>query len=274
MTESISSRISLTKELSIPPIGLGTYALRGSTLTKVLSYALKIGYRLIDTASFYGNEKEIGDVIRESEINRDEIIITSKVWNTEQGYESTLEAFERSRKKLQVDYIDLYLIHWPVPVKRKDTWKALEHLYDEGLCRAIGVSNYYIPHLNEILENAGIIPFVNQVEFNPFLNLTELLIFCKNNNILLEAYSPLTNGYMLHHEGLKKLAEKYHKTTAQLMLRWCIQTGVVPIPKSQRLDRIEENASVFDFSIDIEDMQTMNSWNQNLHTDWDPSDVH
>ena len=273
MTESISSRISLTKEFSLPPIGLGTYSLKGERLKSALDYALEIGYRLIDSGSYYGNEEDIGKVIRESEINREEILLTTKVWNTEQGYESTLKAFERSRKKLQVDYIDLYLIHWPVPILREETWRALEHLYDEGLCRAIGVSNYYFPHLQEIIDNGRIVPMVNQIELHPFLNLSELLEFCRKNNIMVEAYSPLTNGYMLRDDKLLEIAKKYQRTPAQMMIRWSIQTGVIPIPKSQRQERIAENAEVFDFVISAKDMEMMNSWHENLHTDWDPSDV-
>lgn len=273
MTLSLKSRVELHNKQTLPIMGLGTYLLKGKILKKALNHALSVGYRLIDTATLYQNEKEIGDVIQKSEISRDEIFITSKVWNSDQGYESTITAFKKSLERLQTDYIDLYLIHWPIPQYLKETWRALEYLYQEGLCRSIGVSNFYRNHLEKLSMEGDIIPMVNQIEFNPFLNVADVLNYCNENQIVVEAYAPLSHGYKLQNEKLLKVAEAYQKSPAQILLRWCLQTHVIPIPKSQNLHRITENSEIFDFNLTSETFYEMNAWNENFHSDWDPSDV-
>ncbi|MBD3190638.1 MAG: aldo/keto reductase [Candidatus Heimdallarchaeota archaeon] len=236
-------------------------------------HALEGGYRLIDTAAFYGNEEEVGKAIKESRVPREEIVVTTKLWNSDHGYISTINAFNESLDKLGLSYVDLYLIHWPVEDLRLESWKALESLYEKGKCKAIGVSNYQIRHLQELLDNSTVVPTVNQVEFHPFLYQKGLLNFCRSNNIQLEAYSPLTKGRKLNDPKLLKIAEKYSKTSAQILIRWCLQKEVVTIPKSSSLKHITENANVFDFNISQEDMNLLDSFNEDLHTSWDPSTI-
>lgn len=236
-------------------------------------HALDVGYRLIDTAAFYGNEEEIGKAIKESKIPREEIFVTTKLWNSDQGYISAIKAFNESLDKLGLSYVDLYLIHWPVEDLRLESWNALESLYEKDKCKAIGVSNYQIRHLQELLENATVIPAVNQVEFHPFLYQKGLLDFCQVNNIQLEAYSPLTKGRKLNDPKLQEMAAKYSKTPAQILIRWCLQKKVVTIPKSSTLTHITENANVFDFAISQKDMDLLDSFNEDLRTSWNPSTI-
>ncbi len=269
----IHSTIRLANGVTIPRLGLGTYLLKGKTLTRALTTAIDCGYRLIDTATLYGNEREIGETLRHSGIPREEFFITTKLWNSDHGFNSTLQAFQRSLDLLQTDYIDLYLIHWPVPRLRVDTWRALEDLYETKKCRAIGVSNYYIPHLQEIFEQGHHVPMVDQVEFHPFLNLEPLIAYAETQHIVIESYAPLTHVYKLHDSRLSSLTAKYEKTAAQILLRWGIQKNVVVIPKSAHPDRIRQNADIFDFHIDPEDMVKLNQLHEEFHSDWDPSDV-
>lgn len=258
----------------MPLFGLGTFQTqRGRETHDAVLYALQAGYRLIDTAKIYGNEEDVGEAVRKSGIPREEIFITTKLWNTDHGYDRALAAFERSCEKLGLSYVDLYLIHWPEGGLRNATWKALEKLFKEGKCRAIGVSNYTIRHLKELLKNSSTNPSVNQVEFHPYLYQKELLEFCKSHKIQLEAYSPLTKGRKLNDSKLLKIAQKYSRTSAQILIRWVLQKGVVVIPKSSRKERIEENARVFDFEISDEDMKALDSFNQDYRTSWDPTDV-
>lgn len=267
MQLSLQSVGLLNNGVKIPRLGLGVYqAPPGESTLRAVKYALKIGYRHIDTAWLYGNEIDVGRAIRESGIEREEIFITSKVWNSDQGYQSTLAACDRSLKLLELPYVDLYLIHWPVEGRGKDTWKAMIQLLNEGKTRAIGVSNFEVFHLQDIFQNFDVIPSVNQVEFHPFLFQEKLLEFCKNSNIQLEAYSPLTRGQKLNHHILVGLAKKYGKSSAQILIRWNLQHGLVVIPKSIHENRIRENIQVFDFQIEEKDMKLLNSLNEDLHT--------
>ncbi len=269
----INTKVKLNHGVEMPVFGLGTYQSSSKEVKQAVLYALEIGYRLIDTASMYGNEKEVGEAVRGCGIPREEIFVTTKLWNSDNGYERALEAFDISLKSLGLEYIDLYLIHWPVEGLRNASWKALEKLLEDGKCRAIGVSNYMIRHLKELLKNSAAVPAVNQVEFSPYLYLKDLLDFCNSHKIKLESYSPLTKGHKLNDPEFKLLASRYSKTSAQILIRWALQKGVVVIPKSSKKERIKENAEVFDFSITPEDMKLLDSLNQNLHTSWDPTDA-
>jgi len=273
MADSPNSFLTLRNGKKIPPIGLGTYSLKGETLRVIMSEALAMGYRLFDSATFYENEAEMGEILHTSAIPREDIFIVSKVWNTDQGYETTLKSVESSLRRLQTDYIDLYLIHWPVPVIRQETWRALQHLYKEGKLQAIGVCNYYIPHLEEMMRTADIPPMVNQIELSPYLYLPEVLEFCAQFGIVIQAYAPLTNGYKLHDPKLLQIAQRYEKTPAQILLRWSLQHGAIPIPKSAHVDRIRQNFDVFNFSLTKDDMALLDSFHIDLHTDWNPTDV-
>lgn len=267
MLLTLQSHATLNNGVEIPRLGLGVYqSPTGETTLRAVRYALKIGYRHIDTAWLYGNEGDVGRAVLESGIPREEVFITTKVWNSDQGYDSTLKACERSLRRLRLSYVDLYLIHWPVEGMGKDTWRAMIQLSKEGKARAIGVSNYEIFHLQDILENFDVVPSVNQVEFHPFLYQEELLQFCRNNNIQLEAYSPLTRGEKLNHPTPIRLAKKYGKTSAQILIRWSLQHDLVVIPKSIHENRIKENSEVFDFQLGEEDMKLLNSLNEDLHT--------
>jgi len=243
-------------------------------LVNAVKEAIKVGYKSIDTAAIYGNEEGVGKAIAESGVAREELFITTKLWNSNQGYETTLAAFEESMNKLGLEYLDLYLIHWPVPAQGKfvDTWKALEKLYKDGRVRAIGVSNFKIHHLEEILANCEIKPMVNQVEYHPQFNQAELYAFCKEHQIQLEAWSPLMQGGLLEHPTLVDIADKYNKSTAQVILRWDLQTEVVTIPKSIKPHRIAENANIFDFELTSDDMEKINALNTGVRSFADPDD--
>jgi diketogulonate reductase-like aldo/keto reductase len=268
----INTKIKLNNGVEMPIFGLGTYQMQnGKETYQAVLYALQIGYRLIDTAKMYGNEKDVGESLRESGVPREEVFVTTKLWNSDHGYQSTIDACNRSLKTLGLSHLDLYLIHWPVGGLRNETWKAMESLLKAGKCRSIGVSNYMIWHLKELLENSSTTPAVNQVEFSPYLYQKDLLEFCRSHNIQLEAYSPLTKGHKLKDPKLMAIASKYSKTSAQILIRWALQYQVVVIPKSSRKERIRENSEVFDFSISADDMKVLDSFNQGLRTSWDPS---
>ncbi|MFG6149609.1 aldo/keto reductase [Halobacillus sp. B23F22_1] len=260
----LESTLELSNGVKIPQLGLGVYKVeRGEEVYQTVHSALNVGYRHIDTASFYGNEEGVGKAIKDSGISREELFVTTKVWNDEQGYEETIEAFERSLKRLQLDYVDAYLIHWPVPDQFKQTWKALEKLYYDGKVRSIGVSNFLQHHLDDLLLEAEIVPMINQVEFHPQLYLKELLHYCQKRGIQLEAWSPLARAKYLDHPLLLQLGEKYGKSPAQIILRWDLQHEIVTIPKSTHQERQIENANVFDFSLTEREMEEINS----LHCD-------
>ena len=252
----------LCNKVKIPSIGFGTYKSGSDDETaKIVKYALEVGYRHIDTASFYGNEVGVGNGIKESGIKRDEIFLVTKLWNNDHGYEKTIEAFNKSLKRLQVDYIDLYLIHWPNKLN-SETWKAFEHLYNTGKVKAIGVCNFKIGHLEDLKKSAKIMPMVNQVEVHPLSTKDKMLNYCKANNIQLVAWSPIMRGKIFSSDLIINLSKKYQKTIAEIVLRWHIQRGVIPIPKSSNEKRIRENFDIFDFQLSNEDMELINSLNE------------
>ncbi|MBS4199867.1 aldo/keto reductase [Bacillus sp. FJAT-49732] len=255
----------------MPWFGLGVWRVEnGEEAVNAVKAAIKNGYRSIDTAAVYQNEEGVGQGIRESGVPREDIFVTSKVWNSDQGYESTLEAFEASLKRLGLDYLDLYLIHWPVKGKYKDTWRALEKIYKDGRVRAIGVSNFHVHHLEDLMQDAEIKPMVNQVEFHPRLTQLDLRSYCKEYGIQFEAWSPLMQGGLLENEVLAEIGKKYNKTAAQVILRWDLQSGVVTIPKSVKEHRIIENADIFDFELSNEEMEKIDELNENKRVGADP----
>jgi methylglyoxal/glyoxal reductase len=270
---TITSKKKLNNGTEIPYFGFGTYQIRSSAAKEAVESALEAGYRHIDTASIYGNEKEVGEALKASGVPKEEVFITTKLWNEDQGYNTAFEAFQRSLDRLDIEYIDLYIIHWPVTGKRLESWRAMEEIVNNSRCRAIGVSNYTIKHLEELLENCKIKPAVNQVEFNPFLYQKDLLDYCISKDILLEAYTPLSRGQKLDHPVLRNLSGKYHKTPAQILLRWSLEHDLVVIPKSSQKKRINENASIFDFSIEPTDMVMLDSLNEGFRVAWDPSRI-
>lgn len=274
MNLHIKSIKKLNNDIKIPMFGLGTYLNdNGRQAIDSILYALEIGYRHIDTAAMYENEMEVGKAVRESGIPREEIFVTTKLWNSDHGYDNTIKVFQRSLERLGLDYVDLYLIHWPVENLRLESWRALERLYSDGLCKAIGVSNYMERHVDEILNNFSIVPAVNQVEFSPFLYLKELQNYCESKGIALESYSPLTKGYRLNEPRLIEIARRYDKSTSQILIRWCLQKGMIVIPKSSRNEHIKENADIFDFEISEADMLALDNLNENYRSTWDPTTV-
>ena len=271
---NLNSKYKLNNGVEIPVIGLGVFkSPAGKTTRNSVKYALQAGYRHIDTAKIYANENDVGKAITECDIPREEIFVTTKLWNSDQGYDSTLKACDESLTKLGLDYIDLYLMHWPVENLRLDSWKAMEKLLQDGKCRAIGVSNFMSRHISELLDNCKIVPAVNQIELTPYnyLYLKEVVDLCQDKNILIEAYSPLTKGRRLNDAKLVELASKYGKTTAQILISWALEKMFIVIPKSVRENRIRENADVFNFSISAEDISYLETFNENLITGWDPT---
>ncbi|MFD4929611.1 aldo/keto reductase [Peribacillus butanolivorans] len=275
MVKNLQDTTTLHNGVKMPWFGLGVFKVEeGPELVNAVKVAIKHGYRSIDTAAIYGNEEGVGQGIREglkeAGISREDLFVTSKVWNADLGYESTIAAYETSLKKLGLEYLDLYLIHWPVEGKYKEAWKALETLYKEGKVKAIGVSNFQIHHLKDVIKDAEVKPMVNQVECHPRLTQKEVQAFCKEQGIQLEAWSPLMQGELLDNEVLQEIATKYGKSVAQVILRWDLQNGIVTIPKSTKEHRIVENSSVFDFELTEEDMNRISELNQNHRVGPDP----
>ena len=271
MTYSITHKMRLHNGVEMPQFGLGVYKVEdGKEAVDTVKTAINLGYRLIDTAALYGNEEGVGKGIKESGIPREELFITTKVWNTDQGYESTLAAFEKSIKKLDLDYIDLYLIHWPVKGKYIETWKALEKLYQEGKVKAIGVSNFQIHHLKDLMANSTEKPVVNQVELHPRLIQDEIRTYCKEMDIAVEAWSPLARGILMDDPTLLSIGEKHGKSVAQVILRWQLQNDVIIIPKSSKSARLKENADLFDFALSTEEMTRISQLNKNERVGPDP----
>ncbi|MEC0369049.1 aldo/keto reductase [Paenibacillus chibensis] len=260
----------LNNGVTMPWLGFGTYQAKGNEVYEAVKVALAAGYRSIDTAAVYGNEQEVGKAIAESGIARNEIFVTTKVWNDDQGYDSTLRAFEESQKRLGLNVIDLYLIHWPGQDKFKDTWKAMERLYDEGSIRAIGVSNFHVHHLKELMKDSHVVPAVDQVELHPGLIQQELQDFCGAQGIQIEAWSPLMKGKLGDNSTLLGIAQKYGKTPAQIILRWDIQNKIVTIPKSVTPSRIRENADIFDFELSQDELKQIDALNGNKRVGTDP----
>lgn len=260
---NLKSATKLANGVEMPWFGLGVFKVQeGQEVMDSVKAAIKAGYRSIDTASVYGNEEGVGQAIRESGVAREELFITTKVWNTEQGYDSTLAAFDQSLSKLGLDYADLYLVHWPIRAKYKDTWRALEKLYADGKVRAIGVSNFQIDHLEDLLADAAVKPMVNQVELHPLLNQQELREYCKAQGIQIEAWAPLAQGHLLDNEVLADIAARHNKTLPQVILRWDLQNGIVTIPKSVKEERIIANADIFDFELSEEEISRINGLNR------------
>ncbi|WP_188541472.1 aldo/keto reductase [Paenibacillus segetis] len=275
MVQNLQDTTTLHNGIQMPWFGLGVFKVEeGAELVEAVKAAIKHGYRSIDTAAIYGNEQGVGEGIKqamlENNIPREDLFVTSKVWNADLGYESTLAAYEASLSKLGLEYLDLYLIHWPVEGKFQEAWRALETLYKEGRVKAIGVSNFQIHHIVELMKTATIKPMVNQVEFHPRLTQTKLMGFCKEQGIQMEAWSPLMQGQLLDQPILKEIADKHNKSIAQVILRWDLQHGVVTIPKSTKEHRIIENAALFDFELSPEDMAQIDGLNQDLRVGPDP----
>jgi diketogulonate reductase-like aldo/keto reductase len=270
MTKALTESTVLSNGVKMPWLGLGVFKVTEEGLAeKTVKAAIDAGYRHIDTAAAYGNEEGVGAGIKNSGVPRDELFITTKVWNADQGYETSLAAFEKSLSKLDMDYVDLLLIHWPVKGKYKETWRALESIYKSGKARAVGVSNFQIHHLQDLAEGSELVPMVNQVEYHPLLSQVELLAYCRANGIQVTAWSPLMQGH-LDIPLLAEIGNKYGKTPAQVVLRWDLQNGVITIPKSVTPSRIAENADIFDFELSREDMEKLSSLNQNRRFGSDP----
>lgn len=269
MEKHVAACTMLNNGVSMPWLGLGVWKVKEEEVQRAVIAAIEAGYRSVDTAAIYGNEEGVGEAIRYSGIDRDQLFITTKVWNADQGYETTLKAFNESMKKLRLDYLDLYLVHWPVKGKYTETWKALEKLNKDGYVRAIGVSNFQIHHLEDLLAQGEVVPTVNQVEYHPLLTQQELHAFCKRNRIQLEAWSPLMQGN-LDQPVLAEIGSKYGKSPAQVVLRWDLQNEVVTIPKSITPERIRENAALFDFELTAEEMAAIHALNQNKRFGPDP----
>lgn len=263
----------LNNGIQMPLLGLGVYDMYNTEAEQAVADALEIGYRLIDTAALYKNEKEIGNAVKRSNLQRHQIFLTTKVGDNDQGFDSTLRAFDTSCKNLQMDYVDLYLVHWPIKETRKQTWLALEKLYAEKRVRAIGVANYLLPFLNELQTYSSIMPALNQVEFTPWLFQKELLEFCKTRNIQLQSYSPITRGKKFDDPRLLKLCEKYDKSPAQIILRWNLEHGISTIPKSSNKKRLQDNFDILKFTISSEDVAFMDSFDEQFRICPNPMDM-
>ncbi len=274
MTYSITSAKELNNKTMMPRLGLGTFLSEAGKATQdAVRWALEAGYRHIDTAKIYANERDVGQAIRDSGVPRSEIFVTTKVWNEDQGFDATLQAFQKSLHRLQMDYVDLYLIHWPVPGQRGDTWRALVKLQEEGRTRAIGVSNFMIRHLDELLASTDVVPAVNQIEISPFIQRNPLVEYCRNRGIAVESYSTLSRGQRMNDERIAAIGQKYGKTAAQVTLRWALESDIIIIPKSVHKERIYENADIFDFDLSEADRAAISGMDENCSVtpaSWEP----
>jgi len=272
MALALASRARLNNGTEMPWLGLGLWQVpSGRTAERTVAAALSVGYRHFDTAALYGNEADLGRALRASDVPREEVFVTTKLWNSDHGHAKALRAFDRSLRTLGLDYVDLYLILWPVAEGRGESWRALVEIAASGRARAIGVSNYTIPHLEALLGETDVVPAVNQVEFNPFLYQRDLLAFCREHGIQLEAYSPLTKGHSLEDPRLRAVADRLHRTPAQVALRWALQHEVVVIPKTTSPERMRENASLFDFELGPAEMRALDGLDRGLRTSRDPT---
>lgn len=267
---SLHDRCRLSNGVEIPWLGLGTYKGRGEEVEGAVREALKLGYRCIDTASAYGNESDIARALRY--FPRQDVFVITKVWNSEQGYDATLRAFDSSCARLGLEHLDLYLVHWPVPARMADTWRALERLYKEGRSRAVGVSNFMVHHLQALANTAEVIPQVNQVEFHPHLLQPDLRQYCRSMGIRLQAWSPLMRGRVAELTEVQSIARRHGKSEAQVVLRWDLQHGVLTIPKTVRPERLAENADIFDFVLTEDDMLAIDRLDRGQRYGPDPDD--
>jgi diketogulonate reductase-like aldo/keto reductase len=259
----------------IPLLGLGVWQVRdGRECEQTVRWALEAGYRHVDTAAMYGNETEVGAALKRAfaagQVRRDQVFVTTKLWNSDHGYDEALRAFDASYRRLGLDQIDLFLLHWPVPERRRHSWRALERVLGDGKCRAIGVSNYMVHHLEELMRHAKVAPAVNQIELHPWCQQRDVVAFCQAHNIAVVAYSPLTKGMKLGDSRLGALARAVRRSPAQVLLRWSLQKGFVTIPKSAKRERIVENAALFDFALDPAQMAELDGFNAEDHVTWDP----
>jgi diketogulonate reductase-like aldo/keto reductase len=268
----LTRAVTLANGVPMPILGLGVFQSRpGAESREAVAAALELGYRHVDTARVYGNERDVAAAIAASGVPRPDVFVTTKLWNADQGYDAALRAFDASEGRLG-GAPDLYLVHFPAE-RRRDSWRALVRLYEEKRVRAIGVSNYTVRHLEELLRESPVAPAVNQVEFHPFLFQRELLEYCRAQRIQLEAYAPLVKGQRLDHPVIRRVAAAHGKTTAQVLVRWCVEHEVVVIPKSVRRARIEENAQVFDFALAPEELAALDALDEGYRTSWDPTAV-
>lgn len=267
----IKGTVALHNGVQIPYFGLGVFqSEEGQEVINAVNYALEAGYRHIDTAAIYKNEEGVGEAVKNSGVPREEIFVTSKVWNSNQGFDSTLEAFDKSLKRMGMDYLDLYLVHWPVQGKYKETWKALEKIYADGRVKAIGVSNFLQHHIEDLLTEAEVVPMVNQMEFHPILVQQSLLNYCADKGIQYQAWAPLMRGKIFDYDVINKIGEKYGKSAVQVTLRWDLQKGVVTIPKSVKQERIISNADIFDFDLTAKEVAQIDALDRNERIGPDP----
>lgn len=274
MISNIGETITLHNGVKMPQLGFGVFKVKnGNETVESVKKAVEVGYRAIDTAAIYENEEGVGQAIRECGVPREELFITSKVWNTEQGYDTTLKAFEDSLNRLGLEYLDLYLIHWPGKDKYLETWRALEKLYKDGKVKSIGVSNFHVHHLENLLANSEVKPVVNQIELHPLLTQVEIRDYCAKHEIKIESWSPLGRGNLLEEPTINHIAKKHGKSPAQVLIRWHLQHDLVVIPKSITPSRIKENAQVFDFSLSLNEMNQIDALNKNERFGSNPDEL-
>ena len=273
MHGSIRDKVTLANGVGMPRLGLGTWrSADGAEVERSVRWALELGYRHVDTAAVYGNERGVGRAVRDSGVPREQVFVTTKVWNDDQrgGRGAVLRAFDESLRRLGMDYVDLYLVHWPVKGKYVEAWRALEEVYAGGRAKAIGVSNFLVHHLKDVLKAAGMTPMVNQVEFHPRLAQRDLVDFCRQNNVVQEAWSPLMKGRVAEIPVIREVARRHGKTPAQVVLRWNLQRGFVTIPKSVRRERLEENAALYDFQLAADDVAAIDALDRGERIGADP----
>ena len=269
----VEPTVRLSTGDEMPRVGLGTWQVKPDDARRAVRDAIAAGYRHVDTARVYGNEVSVGEGVRDSGVARKDVWITTKVFNNEQGYEPTIKACRESIRRLGMDYVDLFLVHWPVPEKRLDTWRAMVKLQQDGYCRTIGVSNYLVAHLEELTRHSDVLPHVHQVELHPFLQQVPVRDWCAKNNVVVQAYSPLTRGSRLGHRVVREIAQELGRTPAQVLLRWGLEKGLVVLPKSTRKERIVENLGALDFELGPAELLRLDDLEEGLHTGWDSTDV-